>query len=60
MKLACKELNPAINCSFEARGNTAAEVAKKMMTHVKLQHPDEVKGKTDDEMMAMFEAKAHA
>lgn len=60
MKLSCKDIDSSLNCHFEATGDTAAEVSKKMMTHMKSAHPEKAKGMTDDEMMEMFEEKVHS
>ena len=59
MKLSCKDLDPAMNCDFEATGNSAGEVAGKMMVHVKKDHPNEVKGMPDGDVMSIFKSKAH-
>jgi predicted small metal-binding protein len=59
MKLSCKDMDPDGD-SFEAHGTTPTEVAKKMMAHIKSEHPDEMKGMSDAEMMKMLEAKVHS
>jgi predicted small metal-binding protein len=60
MKLSCKDINPDLNCDYEAQGNTATEVAKKMMNHIKSAHPNEIKGMPDSEVMKMFESKVRS
>jgi predicted small metal-binding protein len=60
MKLSCKDVDSASTCSFEATGNSEGEVAGKMMTHVKSDHPDEVGGMTDNDMMNMLKSKVHS
>ena len=59
MKLSCKDVNPESSCNYEARGNTATEVANSMLAHVKKAHADDVKGMSDTELLASFEAKVH-
>ena len=62
VKIACKDINPNTDCTFEVRGNTPTDVAKKMLAHMKTDHTDDVKAMnmTDDEMMTMIESKVHA
>jgi predicted small metal-binding protein len=60
MKLSCKDIDPTMDCSFEAMGNTEGEVASKMMAHVKAKHPDAAKSMSDNEMMSMFKEKVHS
>ena len=59
MKLSCKDIDPTSMCDFEATGNTAKEVAGKMMAHVKSDHAEHVKGMSDAEIMKMLEEKVH-
>jgi predicted small metal-binding protein len=59
MKLSCKDMDSASTCNFEATGSTATEVAGKMLTHAKAEHPESVMGKSDEEMMSMMESKVH-
>ena len=59
MKLACKDLDPSITCTFEAMGESSSEVASKMMAHVKTDHPEKMAGMTDEAMMGMLESKVH-
>jgi predicted small metal-binding protein len=59
MKLACKDLDPSTTCGFEAMGASSAEVAGKMMAHVKAEHADKMAGMSDTDMMAMLESKVH-
>jgi predicted small metal-binding protein len=61
MKLSCKDLKADSTCDFEATGETAAEVAGKMMAHVKADHAEAAKGMNmdDTQMMAMLESKVH-
>ena len=59
MKLSCKDLDPSLDCNFEATGNTATEVAKKLMAHVKNAHPEKMKGMSDSEMLKSLESKVH-
>jgi len=60
MKLACKDINPTTTCDFETEGETATEVAAKMLVHAKEHHAEDIEGKSDDDVMKMFEEKAHA
>lgn len=59
MKLACKDLDSSSSCNFEATGYTTEEVAKKMMAHAKVAHPESVKGMSDDNVISMMELKVH-
>jgi predicted small metal-binding protein len=59
MKLTCKELNPSTTCTYEATGDTAREVADKMMTHVKIVHPEDIKNMPEADMKKTMEARAH-
>jgi predicted small metal-binding protein len=59
MKLSCKDIDSASTCNFEATGDSASEVAGKMMAHAKADHADKVSGMTDADMMAMMESKVH-
>jgi predicted small metal-binding protein len=60
MKLACKDIDPSSTCDFVAEGNTASEVAEKMLSHAKTNHPDSIEGMADIDAMRMMEAKVHA
>ena len=60
MKLSCKDVNPSTACDFEATGNSAPEVAGKMMAHVKTDHPEAMEGKTGGDMMQMLQSKVHS
>ena len=60
MKLACKDINPTTTCDFTAEGESAADVAAKMLAHAKEHHAEDIAGKPDAEVLAMMEAKAHA
>jgi len=59
MKLSCKDINPSTTCTFEATGDTASEVADKMMTHAKVDHPEDMKDMSEDDKKSMMEAKVH-
>ena len=59
MKLTCKDINPDTTCDFEVTGETATEVATKMVEHAKTHHTDEVKSMSDGEMIKEFESKVH-
>lgn len=61
MKLSCMDLDPNINCDFEAWGKSESEVAQKMMEHLKKTHPEQVEKMkmNDDEILAMLESKVH-
>jgi len=59
MKLACKDLDSSSSCNFEAIGDSVEEVAKKMMAHAKVTHPESVKGMSDDNIINMMELKVH-
>ncbi len=60
-KLACKDIDPSSTCSYEATGKSPQEVARRMMAHLKSEHPDAVEkmGMSDDELMVMLEEKVH-
>ena len=59
MKLSCKDLDSSSSCDFEATGDSAEEVARKMMEHAKITHPDSVKGMSDDNIIIMMKLKVH-
>lgn len=59
MKLSCKDISPSSTCEFVAMGTSASEVAAKMMAHAKAEHPADVAGMSDADMMAMMESKVH-
>jgi predicted small metal-binding protein len=59
MKLACKDMDASTTCNFEATGMTASEVAGKMMAHAKAEHPENLAGMSDAEIMSMMESKVH-
>ncbi len=59
MKLACKDINPNTTCDFEVSGDSAEEVAEKMIEHAKTNHSEDVKNMTDEEMVKEFKSKAH-
>ncbi len=60
MKLTCKDIDPSSTCDFEATGDSAAEVVGKMMSHVKSDHPDKMKGMSESDMMNMLKSKVHS
>ena len=61
MKLSHEDMMDSMeDCKFEATGDTATDVAKKMMMHVKSSHPETVKGMSDEQIMKMFEMKVHS
>jgi len=60
MKLTCKDVNPTTTCEFQAEGETASAVAAKMLAHAKEHHADDIDGKSDADLLKMFESKAHA
>jgi predicted small metal-binding protein len=59
MKLKCKDINPTTTCDYEATGDSAREVAEKMVEHAKIHHTADVENMTDEEMLKSFEAKVH-
>ena len=59
MKLACKDISPDTDCTFEVEGATAEEAARKMVPHAKSHHAEDVAGMTDNQMVAAFAPKAH-
>ena len=59
MKLACKDINPASTCDYEVAGISASEVASKMMAHAKVDHPSDLEGMSDLDIMTMMEEKVH-
>lgn len=61
MKLACKDIDPKIDCDFEATGNSEQEIAQKMMSHMKKEHPDKIKDMrmSDDKLMSWLQSKVH-
>lgn len=62
MKLSCMDLDPKIGCDFEAMGNNEQEVAQKMISHLKKNHPDKIREMkmSDDKIMSWLESKVHA
>ncbi|MEI6480062.1 MAG: DUF1059 domain-containing protein [bacterium] len=62
MKLACKDIDPKIDCDFVANGGTEKDVAQKMMNHLKSSHPDKIKEMhmSDDKMLSWLESKVQA
>lgn len=60
MKLACKDINPTTTCDFSVEGETASDVAAKMLVHAKESHAEDIAGKPDADVLKMFESKAHA
>ena len=58
-KLACKDIDPSIDCGFEVTGESVGEVTGKMMKHVKSDHPEKLMGGNVAEMKAMLETKVH-
>lgn len=59
MKLACKDISPDTDCTFETTGATAYEAARNMVPHAKSHHAEDVAGMSDEEMVAAFAPKAH-
>ena len=59
MRLSCKDVNPTTTCTFEAVGETAADVAKNLLVHARVKHAEDVKSMSDEEIMKWFEGKAH-
>jgi predicted small metal-binding protein len=59
MKLSCKDLDATSTCNYEATGETATEVAGKMLEHAKTDHPEKLAGMSDADSMSMMEAKVH-
>jgi predicted small metal-binding protein len=59
MKLSCKDVDPSTSCNFEATGDSVGEVAGKMMSHVKSDHADKMKGMSESDMMNMMKSKVH-
>ncbi len=62
MKLSCKDLDPEIDCGFEAMGNSTKEVGRKMLKHLRESHPEKLEsmGKSDADILKMLESKVHA
>jgi predicted small metal-binding protein len=60
MKLACKDINSTTECNFEVTGDTAVEVASKMMAHAKVDHAKDIAGMPDEAVLEMMESKVHA
>jgi predicted small metal-binding protein len=60
MKLSCKDLDPSTTCTYEATGDTAEDVASKMMAHAATDHPEAMAGMSDTDKMSMLESKVHA
>jgi len=60
-KLACKDINPSTSCAYVAEGENALDVAGKMLSHAKLEHPDDIANMnmSDDEIVNNFESKVH-
>ncbi|MEA2715410.1 MAG: hypothetical protein QOG91_438 [Candidatus Parcubacteria bacterium] len=59
-KLACKDINPSTSCTYEATGKSAKEVVGKMMAHAKADHTEDLAGKSDSELKAMWEPMVHS
>ncbi|OGZ45514.1 MAG: hypothetical protein A2756_00655 [Candidatus Ryanbacteria bacterium RIFCSPHIGHO2_01_FULL_48_27] len=59
MKLSCKDLKPDVDCAFEATGETATDAAKTMLAHARADHAEDVKDGSDEDLIKMFESKAH-
>jgi predicted small metal-binding protein len=58
-RVSCKDITPEIDCNFEATGENTKDVVSKMMTHIKEEHADEVKGMSDSELRMMIEKNVH-
>ena len=59
MKLSCMDIDASLGCHFEATGDSSKEVAKKLLAHVKVAHPEKMEGMTDESMMKMLEPMVH-
>lgn len=59
MKLACKDINPTTDCTFEVEGDTKSEIASQMKDHAKIVHADDLKDMSDEDIMEMMESKVH-
>lgn len=61
MKLSCKDIDPKIDCDFEAAGKNEQEVAQRMMDHLKKNHQDKIKElrMSDDKMMSWLQSQVH-
>lgn len=40
--LACKDIDPSLNCHFVAKGNSDKEVISQMMKHAQEAHPEKM------------------
>ena len=58
-ELACKDVDPSIDCDFVATGATTEEVVRKMMKHIKSDHPDKMMNANMEEMKKMLESAVH-
>lgn len=58
-KLACKDINPTTACTYVAEGKSAREVVGKMLAHAKVDHSEDLVGKSDSELKAAWEPKVH-
>lgn len=61
MKLLCTDIDPGLECHFEANGEYDQEVAMRMMNHLKNVHPEIIKEMkmSNEEIMTMLELKVH-
>lgn len=53
-KVACKDIDPTIDCGFKATGSTDNEVVAKMLNHMRKEHMDKVMGKSDEDIRGMI------
>ena len=59
VKLACKDISPETMCTFVATGDTAHDAAQIMLAHARKAHAEDIAGKSDEEVIKMFEPLAH-
>lgn len=60
MKLACKDITPTTTCTFEVEGAVATDVAKQMLAHARIEHADDIRSLSDEEVIKAFESKVRA
>ena len=57
LKVACRDIDPSIDCDFKATGLTDNEVISKMLNHMRKEHTDKIMGKSDEDIRNMIRAK---
>jgi len=53
--LKCKDLDPSMNCDYEATGETNQEVIDKMFEHAKEVHVEKLQGMSEEEKNGMVQ-----